>query len=234
MKQLTLIILFFSLSGCDGQNKKVATAKNLNKDKTPHLINKNSMKQFILEEYKDWEYDDSYTSSTDEHRFLKKGNEKAEIYFHSSGIQLRLKSVNSPFEKVFGYSNSTKSLLGEAVEFYGVPIKKNIQYNEKGQIIKEIDYEKPYKFSIEDLIEKIKEEYNVDLGDKREGAFAGRREKNGIFYYEVNLESKKEPQKIDYILIDGNTGKTLFTSYYYMKGGGKNPFDEYLETLKTK
>jgi hypothetical protein len=38
---------------------------------------------------------------------------------------------------------------------------------------------------------------------------------------------------MDYILIDGNTGETLFKSYYYMKRGG-NPFDEYLKSLKNK
>jgi len=41
---------------------------------------------------------------------------------------------------------------------------------------------KIYKFSIKNLIEKIKKEYRVDLEDKREGASAGRRGENGIFY----------------------------------------------------
>jgi hypothetical protein len=222
MRNIPLIILFLIINGCNGQEKN----NNLKNDKMTH---------FDISQYKNWEIDADYSSS-DSHRFLKKRDERVEIYFHSSGIQIRLKSVNHPYEKIYGYSNTTKSLIEQGTEFYKIPIGKNIQYDEKGDVIKEIDYEKPYKFSIKDLIEKIKKEYGVDLEDRREGASAGRRGKDGVFYYEVNLQSKTEPLKRDYILIDGNTGETLFKSYFYMKsdGGGKIPFDEYLESLKNK
>jgi hypothetical protein len=106
------------------------------------------------------------------------------------------------------------------------------KYDETGKLIKETDWNAPYKFSIKELIEKIKKEYNIDLEDKTQGGSVGRRgDKAGKLYYEVSLSSKENNLKRDYILIDGNTGKTVFTSYYFMKGKGKNPFDEYLKSI---
>jgi hypothetical protein len=216
MKHLILIAFLLSLSSCDGQNKKKPIQKTTAvKNKTPHIIKEDTMEYFNIDKYKDWEIDSDFSSS-DDHKFLKKRNERVEINFLSDGIQVRLRNFNSPYEKIKGYSNSTKFLVAEGLDFYGSPIDKTIQYNEKHQIVKEIDYETPYKFTIEDLIEKIKKEYKVDLGDKSEGSAAGRTSKDGVFYYEVFLRHKTGEQKMEYLLIDGTTGKTVLKSDFHV------------------
>ncbi|WP_454059193.1 hypothetical protein [Elizabethkingia ursingii] len=235
MKSILLILFLLSLSNCEGQNKKtVPSSKIKKKNAINNSIKNDTMKYFNIDKYKDWELDNSYTTSTDKRKFLKKGNERIEINFLPDGIQVRLRKFDSPYEKMEGYSNSTKLLIVEGFDFYGSPIDKTIQYDEKHQVIKEIDYEKTYGFTIKDLIEKIRKEYHVDLENISQGGSVRRNGKDGISYYEVSIKSKEEPLKMDYILVDGTTGKTLFKSYYYMKGDGKNPFDEYLETLRNK
>ncbi|SUJ04707.1 Uncharacterised protein [Sphingobacterium spiritivorum] len=235
MKPILLILFLLSLSNSEGQNKKtMSSIKVIKKNTINNSVKNDTIKYFNIDKYKDWELDNSYTTSTDKRKFLKKRNERIEINFLSDGIQVRLRKFDSPYEKIEGYSNSTKLLIVEGFDFYGSPINKTIQYDEKHQIIKEIDYEKTYRFTIKDLIQKIRKEYHVDLENVSQGGSVKRNGKDGTFYYEVSLKSKEEPLKMDYILVDGNTGKTLFKSYYYMKGGEKNPFDEYLKTLRNK
>ena len=218
MRYILLLSLFLITNGCNGQ------------EKTNNPSKKDTMEYFNIDQYKDWENDDDYSSS-DHHKFYKKANERVEITIYDDAITVRKKYINTPFVSIKSfYPNSMIKYSGN--DFYATHIGTWQEFDSKGNLIKETDYDKTYKFSIKDLIEKIKKEYKVNLEDKQEGASAGRREKNTIFYYEVSLKSKEAPLKMDYILIDGNTGKTLFKSYYYIKGRRKNPFDEYLESLK--
>lgn len=78
--------------------------------------------------------------------------------------------------------------------------------------------------------------YNIDLDDKREKSSLKRylsSQLNNKPIYEVNI-NLKEPlvTKMKYVLIDGVNGDILFETDYYTKGNRKNPFDEYLESLK--
>ena len=200
------------------------------------------MEYFNENEYKDWKLDPEHCSPEfpceDNDKFLMKGDERVRIGFYEEGIQLRKRKANSPYEIITGFSNKTRRLLIQGKEFYQMNIGIDKVYNENGECIKEIDWDKPYKFSIKDLIEKIQKEYHINLENKREGASVRRFEYEKLDnkpFYEVSIKSKENELKRDYILIDGKTGKTLFESFYYMKDeNGKDPFDKYLESLKNK
>ena|SRR5690554_3918967 len=77
-------------------------------------------------------------------------------------------SLDNPYKsnKVFYHNGNIRS---ESYKFYDVPIKKTKMYDEKGNIYKEIDEDKDPKrvFTIDQLIEKIKNEYKIDLLNPR-------------------------------------------------------------------
>lgn len=228
MKYILLIIFLFSLSSCDGQKKMTIKTK----DKAQNSIKKDTMKQIILDKYKDWELDTNY-SSTDNHKFYKKLNDRVEITIYDDAITETKKSIIEPYVFVMSfYPNNIIKYSGK--DFYSTHIEIWKKYDEAGKLIEETNYETPFKFTIKELIEKIKKEYHVNLGDKSQGGNVGRNGENGNFYYEVELASKENPQMINYILIDGVTGETKFKTHYYMKGNATPPFDQYLETLKKK
>ncbi|WP_054509349.1 hypothetical protein [Chryseobacterium sp. ERMR1:04] len=240
MKQMILIAFLLILSNCDGQNKEKSIHKSITvKNKIPHSIKNDTMEYFNENEYIDWQQDPEHCSSQfpceENNKFLMKANERVNIFTDTKTfIQVDKSNKINPYKIIKVYSFKSKNLLNISKDFYSFPVSYQ-KYDENGKLIEEKDYNKPYEFSIKDLVEKIKKEYKVDLEDKREKAFAGRKAKNGSFYYEVSIDMKVPlVTELKYILVDGITGKTLFTSIYYTKGGGEIPFDKYLETLKKK
>ncbi|KPH14667.1 hypothetical protein [Chryseobacterium sp. ERMR1:04] len=208
MREVFLIMILFVLSSCDGQNKK-----NLSSDKIDTLNNplkKDTMERFNLYKYKNL--------PTDDMGFYKMTNgdlvqliEKSDKHGYAERINLNGSSLG-----VYKEYDMSNILIKTGDFFYQTNVGKWKEFNEKGNLIKEIDYEKPYKFAINDLIEKIKKEYQINLEDKSEGSAAGRTLKDGVFYYEVFLKYKTGEQKMEYLLIDGTTGKTVLKSDYHV------------------
>ncbi|MGV0923550.1 hypothetical protein [Empedobacter tilapiae] len=109
------------------------------------------------------------------------------------------------------------------------------EYDEQGKLIKETNWDKPYKISIDDVVAKIKEKYNINLENREEKGSLNRylsSQLNNQPIYVAHLAIKDEPYKMKYVLIDGTTGDILYETEFYKKGGGKNPFSEYLKSLK--
>jgi len=88
-----------------------------------------------------------------------------------------------------------------------------LHYDSIGNIVKEEDFDLPYKFSLEDLIDKMKEEYDVDLLSKKTGSVNRflEQEHLGIPVYIVNCRITDTPFKHVYI-INGTTGEMLYTT----------------------
>ena len=193
-----------------------------------------TVEYFNIDKYKDWEVDTDW-SSDETTKFLKKGNERVQIISDEKKIQVEMTSVINPYNKVKVYNAKTKALYAIGVDFYQFPIRIDKDYDENGKIVKEIDNDKPYPFSMEQLIEKIKKEYNVNLEQKTPGTWANRSipEELKKPVYEVHLAYKDHELKRQYVLIDGTTGKTLFTNDYFMNDDQSTPsFFLYLWSLE--
>lgn len=145
-------------------------------------------------------------------------------YFPSSNnldYIFKINSLKSPITEIRIYyvKNKIIHILGN--DFYDISFGIEKEYNENGKLIKETDYEKNYKFSIEDLCKLIKKEYKVDLMVKPDSNidrslqyYAGRNKTeifkgyapycyNVTFYIQEGGGSKT-------IFINGETGKILF------------------------
>lgn len=221
MKNLILISLLLILNSCNGQR----THTNENND---------TMRYFNENNYKDWEVDTKYSPS-EESKYLKNGNERVKIYYYDYQIVVTKSNVIHPITTVYTYYPSSKALKAMGKDFYQSPFGITKKYDEQGKLIKEINSDKPYKISIDDVVAKVKEIYNINL-DERDYKSSLKRslssQLNNQPIYEISLAIKDEPYKRKYVLIDGTTGDILYETEFYIKGGGKNPFSEYLKSLK--
>lgn len=70
----------------------------------------------------------------------------------------------SPFIIKNTYAKSNRAIQSSLELFYGFPIGVKKFYDGYGNVIKEIDCDKPaFKFSIDDLALKIKNEFSIDI-----------------------------------------------------------------------
>ncbi|MFB9075921.1 hypothetical protein ACFFLS_13390 [Flavobacterium procerum] len=224
MKNIIVLFLFLSLG-----NNTIAQTK---KKKT--TAKKETKEYFDIDKYKDWETDSTYTLYEND-KFLKRENERVEINFSDKSIKTTESNIKYPYKLVKAFSNSTKRLFAEGIYFYQISIEIDKYYDENGKLIKEIDNDRLYKFSIKKLIKKFKKEYHVDLEDFTLGNWVLRRKPEdkkfkGRVFYEVRLVCEENEYKRRYYLIDGTTGKLLYKTFYYRREG-RMPFDEYQRKL---
>ena len=99
--------------------------------------------------------------------------------------------------------------------------------------MEEIDYDKNYKFSINDLIEKMREEHDVDILDKYR-VITSRMYNDTLnqSFYRLTVRPFQGAEQFTAYIIYGNTGATLLQKS--MWSGEGNIYDLYLETLKKK
>ncbi|MEO8236488.1 MAG: hypothetical protein ABI576_00170 [Flavobacterium sp.] len=151
IQKIILASLLFNTIGCKSQEKKgnITTQQ------------KDSMEQFDIKKYEKLEKDNKYESREND-VFYKSDNTRYRIIFQDV-IQVEEKKVDSPYKLYKIYFKSTFNLKGIEKIFYGFPIGITKEYDKNGKLVKETNYDLPYKFSIDDLREKIKREYNVDI-----------------------------------------------------------------------
>lgn len=96
-------------------------------------------------------------------------------------------------------------------EFHEMPIGKRHDYDTSGNVIKETDEDALYKFSIDDLILKMKREYNIDIENTEVISTFVRYKTSELDFplYEIGHFVKHNTRCV-YYLINGNTGKTLY------------------------
>ena len=202
-------------------------------------IKNDTMEYFNENTYKDWEIDNNYSAPYPEmEKFLKRGNEKARITKDDAKIYVTISNTLNPYEQILVYSPKTKICIASYKEFYKNIIGFLTEYNEIGKLIKEIDYDKPYKFSIEDLIKKMKDDYKVDLLDVKHVISLYRYEEKkelNIPLYEIwyNYDDLNR-NNVECYLINGTTGETLFTIKRFLGDKKGSLLQNYLDSLKNK
>ena len=222
-------VLYLLLAHCYGQKE------NILKD---NLIKKDTMEYFDIKKFE---------KDNKNRDFKSFYNEKGDLIeqFMSSGNKYfieRTKKKNSPITliKVFHLNGSIQT---QATDFYDFPIGVDKEYNKEGKLIKEIDNDKNYPFSIDALCELIKEEYGVDLKIKSK-VYVGEKYNTTIEnmvsrIYEEDLKKKcyliefyaaPLPDEGDFyarreICVDGTTGEIIYDDpiFIYLEDGDKIP-----------
>lgn len=226
MKQLLIILFLISNYQCNSQIKN-KTCNDLNKQKNMKILNINI--------YNDWKIDTKY-SITKNDKFLKKMDERVKILDFNDKIKIERLNVNNPITNFYFYFKSNNSLQLKGQTFYTIEYDIWKYYDETGKLIKEIDFNKPYKFSISDLINKFNKEHNLDLENPKT-VFSLKRyvekEYLNIPIYEVGINKDSYSNVVEYYLVDGNNGKTLY-SIEIAEGEIKSALNEYIKQIKKK
>lgn len=178
-----------------------------------------NMKYFNEEQFNDWKKAGVFSK---EERRLKKGDKKAYIFKYKDILNINISSINNAFTERYAYSPKTKVCITYIKEFKSTMLVLK-KYDEQGNLIKEENYEKRYKISIEKLIEIAKEKLSIDL-NLPESPNVHRYdydEKRIPVYVITNIYYNGFGRTIS---IDANTGEILFDKEI---GGGDEFIIEY-------
>jgi hypothetical protein len=122
--------------------------------------------------------------------------------------------INKNFRKISVYYKKTLTLKTEGNLFVSMPIGIYKFYDEKGKLIKEIDYEKGFEnFTVNDLLLKVKKEFKIDLNDKINELSVSREigKEDKIPIYVVRIPVTIDSRiKIRFIGINGITGNITY------------------------
>ena len=186
-----------------------------------------SMKRFDEKVFKDWEVDTSILNCNPATTYLKKGDKRAQIIMDENFKQVRISDTNTPYEQVFQYYIKTGILRKGTTLFYGMSIGKTYTYNEKGKLIKEENWDAPYKVSVEELIAICKQKLNLDLMDISLDLTIHRYDKeNPIYIIRIPDPDTMTGIEAKYITISADNGEILLEKEIHSKEEFKKSIEE--------
>jgi hypothetical protein len=102
-------------------------------------------------------------------------------------------------------------MVTSGTRFYDSSIDIFRRYNEKGEIIEEINRNENFSFSVYDLIEKIKITHKINLNDGEldRHVFRGIDKEINKPIYKIKYDINKNDGTYKYITVDGETGQIL-------------------------
>ena len=201
-------------------------------------FNLHNMKYFNEKSFKDWEVDTEHTQKVDA-QYLKKGNRRVQLLYDYNvhEVQIRESDTITPYIRWATYNLETELQIIVGQAFFRIHYGIWRFYSKIGKLEREINQDENYKFSIRQLIEKVKKEYHINLELKEERGYVSRFNENGKYYYHLELLPNSIYTKpTQHIMIDGQTGKDLFKIdiIYTRDGSEKDPIYEFLKSLKEK
>ena len=185
------------------------------------------MKRFDEKVFKDWEVDTSILNCNPATTYLKKGDKRAQIIMDENFKQVRISDTNTPYEQVFQYYIKTGILRKGTTLFYGMSIGKTHTCDEKGKLIKEENWDAPYKVSIEELITICKQKLNLDLMDISLDLTIRRYNKeNPIYIIRIPDPDTMTGIEAKYITISADNGEILLEKEIHSKEEYKESMEE--------
>ena len=186
-----------------------------------------SMKRFDEKVFKDWEVDTSILNCNPATTYLKKGNDRVEISIGEKIKQIKLTNIIDPYVYVYRYYPKTNILKQESKFFYSVLIGKTYTYNEIGKLIKEENWDAPYKVSIEELITICKQKLNLDLMDMSLKLTVERyNEEKAIYIIRIPDPDTMTGIEAKYITISADNGEILLEKEIHSKEEFKKSIEE--------
>ena len=203
------IVLLFSL-GCKAQE-----------------FDLRNMKRFDEKVFKDWEKDNLYVQMYDWDRFLKKGDERVRIIKTDSFIQVEFSNIANPYKNKNKYDIHTKRLILQSYFFYNCQIGIWKDWSKTGKLIKEVDYDKPYKLRIKDIITLVNQKFSIDLLDMNLLLNVDRSIRSVPIYIISITKPNTRGKEIRYITISADNGKILFDKML----SSEKEFDDHMNSI---
>lgn len=127
----------------------------------------NSMKKFDIETYKEYRTGNALSCK---YKTVNAKGDSIEIELEDFGKKYLtyIFYVNTPLKKYIEYDKETLNMTLEIESFYDCPIGYRREYNGSGKLVKEVNADAPFAFSWQDLVEKMRKEYGIELLDMKE------------------------------------------------------------------
>ncbi len=197
MKLKALTIIIFVLFSCNAQDKKMqkqATQKN-----TKMIIDK-----FDIETFNKKKINDEYNF------VLEDGSKVRQLgsdNYYEEIIRLPKPSFYEIYKKFYKNGDLYLFFISYPNDF----LVSKKEYDQTGRLIKEINYDTPYKFTFKQLLELLKKEKDtIDVFDKNT-KITRESIDTGTFWY---ITYKKDWGRREVIKVDGITGEILERSHY--------------------
>ena len=238
IKNIVAILLLLIIASCNSQSSK----KKI-------IINEEEMEQTKKEThnvFKDYQPARRFNISKfdankkcEEYRFIDDNG--MEVYQFAS-IESSSRKVNKYWENrkypntgyrfVCSY-DANGLLLHSLTTFYNIEFGIVRHYDSVDNTAKEEDLNAPYKFSLDDLIDKMKDEYEIDILTPNLIWDVNRYviDKENMPFYEVSVRDLMTDLVIHVYLIDGNTGEMLLITSRETEWNGRpeeSVLDEYI------
>lgn len=200
MKKLT-IILSFLLFACNAQTKKQTVSSN----NTTNTKRQMTTDKFDIEIFDKHQTNGKYHFTLDDKTLIE---QEIDNDFYNETINPPKTLSYFITQKRYFNSGQLESILIEYPNDFVISIK---EYNLENDLINEINYDNPYKFTFENLLKLIKKEDNtIDLNNRNTKIGRSSDEK-GTFWY---ITYKKVPMRREVLKVDGITGEILERSFY--------------------
>ena len=186
-----------------------------------------SMKRFDEKVFKDWEVDTQYVQMYDWDRFLKKGDERVRIIKTDSFIQVEFSNIANPYKNKNKYDIHTKRLILQSYFFYNCQIGIWKDWSKTGKLIKEVDYDKPYKLRAKDIITLVNQKFSIDLLDMNLLLNVDRSIRSVPIYIISITKPNTRGKEIRYITISADNGKILFDKML----SSEKEFDDHMNSI---
>ena len=218
-------------------------------DGVEHNKGKSMIRYFDIEEFKRKSTTSSgYDCVEGDMRvsYLKRYDSKDKVIGYTEWRE----GISTPYGYYYEYDLRGR-LIHSITSFQAFDIGKECYYDTLGRIIKTIDHDIPYKFTLDAFIEKMKNEYGYDALDKKIVTDVyrdeGKEDLHRPWYKVFCLEEANAFYGNSY-LIDGTTGETLYVEQHIrvhgegsekqieaiLAGAPETIQDKYLYELKKK
>jgi hypothetical protein len=204
-KHLIVTALFILLS-CNAQEKKDSTKKKVNTKKNTEM----TTETFDIEKFNKNKINNEYNYLLEDKTKIQQmqaGHEEKLVY-----VEYKIPPKPEYFYSYKEYHNNG-ILKIKGKRFKQGAFKQGVwkKYDKIGTLIEEIDYDKPFKFTFEQLVALLKKEKDtIDLYDKNTSIVRGVVEE-GTFW---EVEYKKDWGRRETMVIDGITGEILERSFH--------------------
>lgn len=152
-------LCMISLLSCNGQQQGKTTKGD--STKTNNKLIKSNMKKLDITEF-----ERSKTHVTDKTAELVKNDTL--FKFSEDNQTIRKESAkageNTKINEIF--DKKSLSIIAEGKTFFNMPIGVYREYDPQGKVTKETDYDKNFKFSLDEVISLSKTKFKVDLNQK--------------------------------------------------------------------
>jgi len=135
-------------------------------------------------------------------------NELVRIEDHNPFYVVKINSKNN-FSKTLVVSKKSNNILKKKIYFLTMPYGYETEYDEDGKIISKVNNEEDFAFTIDQLIDKVKRDFNIDITTPMKGLLFRKSIAGDPPLYHLYIPTYEGSEEKRVLLFDGNTGRLL-------------------------